>query len=61
MLSGLYANRYFLPMWAVGFRKRERHKGYWKKVAVSTGVFLLAFLVAAAAGGVAEIWGGGWD
>lgn len=61
LLSVFYANRYFLPMWAVGFRRRERHKGYPKKVAIGTGIFFLAILVGLAAGAVAETWGGGWE
>ena len=56
-----YANRYFLPMWLVGFRKTDKHKGYWRKTLIGTGVFIGALAVGFAAGGIADYWGGGWD
>ena len=56
----LYANRYFLPMWFAGFRKTETHKGYWKKVGIGFCVSLPALIVMFGAGGIAEVWGGGW-
>ena len=57
----LYGARYFLPMWAAGFRGGERHKGYAKKSFIGLGVFLAANAVAWAAGLIAEFWAGGWS
>lgn len=55
-----YGLRYFMPMWLVGFRKRDHHVGYMRRVLVATGVFMLACAVGLLAGGIAEYWGGGW-
>jgi len=54
-----YGNRYFLPMWAAGFKKRPQHEGYWRKVFIALAVFIGAFVVEFAAGGIAEL-AGGW-
>jgi len=60
-LAGWFCgNRYFLPMWAAGFREQDRHKGYWRKSLIGFGIFILAVTVGFAAGGVAQYWGGGW-
>ncbi|MFN7028220.1 MAG: hypothetical protein ACK4PC_02530 [Sphingopyxis sp.] len=56
----LYGTRYWLPMWAAGFRKLDKHHGYRRKAAIGYGIFFAAILVGFAAGGVAEFWGGGW-
>ena len=56
----LYGTRYWLPMWAAGFNKVDRHKGYWRKAKTGYGVFILSLAVGFAAGGVAQCWGGGW-
>ena len=56
----LYGTRYWLPMWADGFRKLEKHHGYRRKAAIGYGIFFAAILVGFAAGGIAEYWGGGW-
>ena len=55
-----YGARYWLPMWAVGFKKRDRHRGYWRKSLIGFAVFLASAVLAMAAGFVAEKWGGGW-
>ncbi|MFC5344252.1 hypothetical protein ACETK8_00105 [Brevundimonas staleyi] len=55
-----YAARYWLPMWAVGFKPRDRHKGYWRKVLIGFAAFMLAAVVSMIAGFVAQTWGGGW-
>jgi hypothetical protein len=52
-----YAMRYFMPLWLVGFRYREVHKGYPRKTLIGAGVFLAAIAVGFAAGFVAEYWG----
>ena len=56
----VYTVRYFLPMWAAGFRKKDRHAGYLKKALGGCAVFILATALGFAAGGIAEYWGGGW-
>ena len=56
----VYSVRYFMPMWLVGFRRRDQHKGYSRKTLLGAGVFLAAIAVGFAAGGIAEIRGGGW-
>ena len=55
-----YSVRYFLPMWAAGFRKQDQHKGYGKKALKGAAVFLLAWATGMGAGIVAQYWGGGW-
>lgn len=47
-------------MWLVGFRRREQHKGYWRKTLVGVSVFLGAWASAFAAAMIADVWGGGW-
>lgn len=54
-----YTARYFLPLWWAGVRRRERPKGYVIKTLCGIGVFLAAFAIGWAAGGIAEL-GGGW-
>lgn len=56
----VYASRYWLPMWASGFKKLDKHKGYMRKALTGFGVFILAIGVGFAVGGIAEYWGGGW-
>jgi hypothetical protein len=56
----IYATRYWLPMWAAGFRKREEHKGYGRKALIGYGIFLAAAGVSFAARGIAEL-AGGWE
>lgn len=56
-----YSARYFIPMWRVGFDRREEHRGYVRKALMGAGVFIVAFVVGFAAGGIAELWGGGWQ
>jgi hypothetical protein len=59
-LSGwLYAVRYFLPMWANGFRKQPRHDGYPKRVLIGACIFFGTLVVGFASGGIAEL-AGGW-
>ena len=53
-----YSIRYFLPIWWAGINRRERPKGYVLKTLRGVGVFLAAFAVAAAAGGIAGLVGG---
>lgn len=55
----IYASRYFLPMWASGFRKKPEHQGYRRKMLIGYGVFVGALVVGFAAGGIAEL-AGGW-
>lgn len=55
-----YSVRYFMPMWRVGFRHREEHKGYRRKSLIGAAVFVGSIAVGFGAGGVAEYWGGGW-
>jgi hypothetical protein len=54
-----YASRFFLPMWAAGFRKKPQHEGYGRKALIGYGIFVGAILVGLAAGGIAEL-AGGW-
>lgn len=56
----LYATRYWLPMWASGFKKQDRHQGYMRKALIGYGVFIAAIAVGFAAGGIAEL-AGGWS
>ena len=55
-----YAARYWFPMWATGFRKRDDHAGDMRKALRGFGVFIVAVAVGFAAGGIAQVWGGGW-
>ncbi len=55
-----YATRFFMPMWAAGFRRKDKHEGYGKKALTGYAVFVAAVLVGLAAGGIAEYLGGGW-
>lgn len=60
LASFIYANIYWLPMWAAGFKKKDHHKGYMRKALTGFGMFILACLVGILAGVVADVWGGGW-
>lgn len=59
-VANIYATRYFLPRWWSRFRSRPEHRGYGRKILLGYGVFVVAILVALAAGGIAEL-AGGWD
>jgi hypothetical protein len=59
-LGWFYGTRFFLPMWAAGFRKTERHTGYGRKALIGYAVFLAAILFCFLVGGLAEL-AGGWD
>ena len=54
----LYASRYFLPMWASGFRRKPQHEGYGRKAMVGYAVFVGAVLAGLAVGGIAQLAGG---
>lgn len=41
-------------------KKRDRHKGDWRKALLGFAIFILAAIVGMMAGYVAEKWGGGW-
>ena len=56
----VYATRFFLPMWAAGFREHPEHEGYGRKALIGYGIFIGAMAVGFAAGGVAEL-AGGWN
>ncbi|WP_237452069.1 hypothetical protein [Qipengyuania algicida] len=58
-VAHIYATRFFIPRWAAGFRKREGHEGYGRKILFGYGIFLAAIAVAFVAGGIAEL-AGGW-
>lgn len=55
----IYGSRFFVAIWAVGFRKLPKHEGYGRKMAIGSGVFLAAIAVGFAAGGIAHL-AGGW-
>jgi hypothetical protein len=59
--GGVYSARFFMAMWFVGFRKRDKHKGYVREYLMGAGISLVAIAVGFAAGGIAELWGGGWQ
>jgi hypothetical protein len=61
VVAWFYSVRYFMPMWLVGFRHRDKHKGYPRKTLIGAAVFIGAIAVGFAAGGIAEHWAGGWD
>ncbi|WP_419321530.1 hypothetical protein ACN2C7_02820 [Caulobacter sp. ErkDOM-E] len=56
----LYGTRFFLPIWAKGFRKVDRHKGYARKAALGYAVFVSAIIFGFAIGGLAQL-AGGWQ
>ena len=55
----LYGTRFFLPMWAKGFRRSAKHDGYGRKALIGYAVFVGAILFGFVAGGLAEL-AGGW-
>jgi len=54
-----YGTRFFLPMWAAGFRKADKREGYGRKAAIGYSVFVAAVIVGFAVGGLAQL-AGGW-
>lgn len=56
----IYGSCYWFPMWSVGFKKRDRHRGYWLKSLIGFAVFLASDAMVVAAAFIAETWGGGW-
>jgi hypothetical protein len=60
VLGWIYGTRFWLAMWAVGFDRTKRPPGYMRKALVGYGIFISAIAVGFAAGGIAEVWGGGW-
>jgi hypothetical protein len=56
----LYGTRFFLPIWAKGFRKSADNQGYGRKALIGYGVFVGAALFGFAVGGLAEL-AGGWE
>lgn len=59
LAAHLYASRFFLPMWASGFKARPEHEGYGRKAVIGYGLFIAAIAAGFAAGGIAEL-AGGW-
>ena len=55
----IYGSRYFIPMWAAGFRKRPEHEGYGRKARRGFTVIVAAIAVGFAAGGIPQL-AGGW-
>lgn len=55
-----YGTRFWLLLWAAGFRRTEWRSAYMRKALKGYGVFAAAIAVGFAAGGIAEYWGGGW-
>jgi hypothetical protein len=55
-----YGTRFFLPMWATGFRKAQRHEGYGRKALKGYAVFVGAILCGFLFGGLAQL-AGGWQ
>lgn len=55
----IYGSRYFLPMWASGFKSKPQHEGYRRKALIGYGIFVGAIAVGFAAGGIAQL-AGGW-
>ncbi|WP_232824146.1 hypothetical protein [Blastomonas sp. UPD001] len=55
-----YGTRYWLPMWAAGFRKTEWRSLYMRRAIKGYSGFILAVGIGFAVGGIAEYWGGGW-
>ena len=56
----IYGSRYFLPMWASGFKRKPKHNGYRRKALIGYGVFVAAIAVGFAAAGIAQ-FAGGWS
>lgn len=54
-----YGTRYFLPMWANGFKASNNRKGYGRNVLIGYGIFIGAVIFGFAVGGVAQL-AGGW-
>jgi len=54
-----YGTRFFLPMWAAGFRRSEKHEGYGRKALRGYAVFIGAVLFGFVFGGLAQL-AGGW-
>lgn len=55
----IYASRYFLPMWASGFKRKPQHEGFGRKALIGYGISVGAIAVGYAAGGIAQL-AGGW-
>jgi hypothetical protein len=57
----VYGTRFWLPMWIVGFDRSKRPPGYMRKALIGYGIFVGAIAIGFVAGGIAELWGGGWQ
>lgn len=56
----IYGSRYFLPMWASGFKRKPEHDGYGRKALMGYGIFITVIVLGFAAAGIAEL-AGGWS
>jgi hypothetical protein len=54
----IYGTMYWLP---ARFSKSKSPPGYMRKALIGYGIFVAAIAVGLAAGGIAELWGGGWQ
>jgi hypothetical protein len=54
-----YGTRFFIPMWASGFRGKDKHRGYARKALIGYGLFVAAILFCLLVGGLAQL-AGGW-
>lgn len=61
MCGWIYGSRYWLGMWVVRFDRSKRPPGYMRNAMVGYGIFVGAIAVGSIAGGIAELWGGGWQ
>jgi hypothetical protein len=57
VIAWIYATRYWVP---ARLSKSKSPPGYMRKALVGYGVFMAAIAVGLLAGGIAELWGGGW-
>jgi hypothetical protein len=57
-MGWIYGTRYFVP---ARFHKSNCPPDYMRKALRGYGVFVAAIAVGFAAGGIAELWGGGWE
>jgi hypothetical protein len=56
----IYGTRFWMGMWMVRFDRSRYPPRYRRKAIVGYGIFAGAIGAGFIAGGIAQLWGGGW-